>query len=178
MFRLNVDKEIELLFPQASLAPELFQLVDADRERLGLWMDWVDATRSVADVEAFIERSILGFAKQESMACFIQYKGALAGVASFGTLSRSLRKVEIGYWIAAEHEGKGIVQRSCERLIEYAFHDWGMEKVELRVAPENLKSRRVCERLGCQLEGEFSHAERLGERIVGHVVYALWKNGS
>ena len=141
MFKLEVDKEIDLVFLQASLAPDLFKLIDNDREHLSQWMSWVSSTLSVADAESFIERTILAFSKEESMACAVEYQGKLAGIAGFGMISKSLKKVEIGYWIAAHLEGRGIIHRVCEKLIDYAFNGLQIEKVEIRVATENGRSR-------------------------------------
>jgi ribosomal-protein-serine acetyltransferase len=49
----------------------------------------------------------------------------------------------------------------------------GMNRVEVRAGVENLRSRRVAERLGFSLEGVMRQAERLGDRFIDHAVYAI-----
>ena len=176
MFKLLVDEEINLVFLQSSLANELFALVDGNREYLGQWMPWVKSTKSVADTESFIELSVISFAKGESLVCAIEYKGKLGGVISYNEISESLRKVVLGYWISAHLQGKGIINRACQKLIEYAFTELEMEKVEIKVATKNLPSRNVCEKLSCTLEGEVSNSECLNGTIVTHAVYAIHAN--
>lgn len=176
MFKLEVDKEINLVFLQNSLATEIYALVDANREYLGQWMPWVKGTTSVTDVESFIERSVVGFSKGETLVCAIEYKGKLGGVISYNKMSKALKKVELGYWISSHLQGKGIINRACKKLIDYAFNELQMEKVEISVATKNLSSRNVCKKLGCSLEGEITNSENLNGSIVDHAVYAIHAN--
>jgi ribosomal-protein-serine acetyltransferase len=48
-----------------------------------------------------------------------------------------------------------------------------MNRVEVRAGVENLRSRRVAERLGFSLEGVMREAERVGGRFVDHAVYSI-----
>lgn len=176
MFKLEVDKEINLVFLQNSLAAELYALVDSNREYLGQWMPWVKGTTSVTDIESFIESSVVGFSKGKTLVCVIYYKGKLGGVISYNKISKALKKVELGYWISPHLQGIGIINRSCKKLIDYAFDELHMEKVEIRVATKNLPSRNVCEKLGCSLEGEVTNSENLNGSIVNHAVYAIHAN--
>ncbi|MDH5632150.1 MAG: GNAT family N-acetyltransferase [Gammaproteobacteria bacterium] len=173
MFRLEVDKEINLVFLQNSMAPELYALVESNRDYLHQWMPWVEGTTSVADIESFIERSVNGFAKEATLVCAIEYKGKLGGIISYNKISKTLKKVELGYWLAEALQGNGIIYRACKKLIDYAFHEMNMEKAEIRVVTGNLASRKVCEKLGGTLEGEISHSENLHGNIAGHAVYAI-----
>ena len=59
------------------------------------------------------------------------------------------------------------------KLIDIAFTDWDLDKIEIPVAVENRPSRAVCERLGMELEGVIRNAENLNGRIVDHARYAL-----
>ena len=176
LFKLEVDKEIDLLFLQSSLANELYALVDSNREHLGQWLPWVKGTTSVTDIESFIERSVVGFSKGETLVCVIEYKGKLGGVIGYNKISKALKKVELGYWISSHLQGKGIINRACKKLIDQAFNELHMEKVEIRVATKNLSSRNVCKKLGCSLEGEVTNSESLNGNIVSHAVYAIHAN--
>lgn len=176
MFRLNVDKEINLVFLQKSLAGELYTLVDNNREHLGKWLTWVRDTTSIQHIESFIERSIVGFSREETLVCAIEYKGEIGGIISYNKISKDLRKVDIGYWISSHLQGMGIVSRACQRLVDYAFDELELDKVEIKVATGNLRSRNVCEKLGFSLEGVISNAENLNGHLVSHAVYALHAN--
>ena len=175
MFTYRVDKEINLIFLQHSMADSLYELVDANREYLKEWMPWVANTNSPDDIKAFIERSINGFSKNESLVCGIEYQETLVGIISFNKISKELKKVVLGYWIAEQMQGRGIITRCCNSLIEYAFDEMEMQKVEIRSASDNTKSRSVCDRLGFTLEGVVSNSENINGRIVDHAVYGIHK---
>ena len=54
-----------------------------------------------------------------------------------------------------------------------------LNRVEIRAAPENRRSRAIPERLGFTEEGTLRQAERVGERYLDSAVYAMlaedWK---
>jgi len=173
MFRLAVDDELNLVFLEESLASTLFELIDANRAYLGKWLPWVRNTNSVADIQVFIKRSIEGFSEGRELVCAIEYQNSIAGIVSYNRINPELKKVEIGYWLSERMQGQGLMSRCCQRLIDKAFYQMGMDKVEIRVASENLPSRKLCERLGMTLEGIISNSEKLEQGIVDHAVYGL-----
>jgi ribosomal-protein-serine acetyltransferase len=65
------------------------------------------------------------------------------------------------------------MSQALETIIEYGFRDLKLNKIEIRVATENLKSRALPERFGFKEEGVIRDAEWLYDRYVDHVVYGL-----
>ncbi|WP_436925321.1 GNAT family N-acetyltransferase [Halosimplex amylolyticum] len=61
--------------------------------------------------------------------------------------------VEIGYWIAPDHQGNGYATAAAERLVEYCFAERRLHKVDARVLAFNDGSRRVLEKVGFESEG-------------------------
>lgn len=60
---------------------------------------------------------------------------------------------EVGYWIAPWARGRKAAQRAARLLSDWALADGGLARVEILVDPENIASRAVAERLGCDFEG-------------------------
>ena len=60
-------------------------------------------------------------------------------------------------------------------MINYAFTELSVEKVQISAAEENISSRSVCERLGMTLEGTLSNQEKVGESIYSHAIYGIWR---
>ena len=64
-------------------------------------------------------------------------------------------------------------------LLQYAFEDLQLNKVEIRAAVGNAKSRAIPERLGFTKEGTIREAEWLYDHYVDHVAYGMlaseWK---
>ena len=56
--------------------------------------------------------------------------------------------IELGYWLAASHTGRGLAARAAWALTRVAFASPDIERVEIRCDPRNVPSARVPERLG------------------------------
>lgn len=82
MFASRIDDDLELRLLEARHAEELFQVIDDCRADLRTWLGWVDAVRSVADIEAFIRATLQDLAASQGAAAGIWHDGRLAGVVS------------------------------------------------------------------------------------------------
>ena len=173
LFLKKVDEDIDLVFLEESLAKELFNLIDSDRKHLSKWLPWVPLTKSIKDSKKFIKSSIIAFAENRSMVCAIKYQENIVGVIGYNIINHSVKKVDIGYWIGSRYQGRGIITKSCNHLIQYAFNQLAMQKVQIAVATDNTPSRKVCERLGFKLEGIITNSENLHGKIVDHAIYGI-----
>lgn len=173
MFTKNVSQEIQLALVEPSFASHYYAIVKAQREDLGQWLAWPRHADSEAFFAAFIQKALHDYAEGKSMTCAILYRGSLVGNISYNSISHSLKKVEIGYWLSKEARGKGIVTACVRHLVDHAFDVLGMEKVQISAAVDNRPSRKVCERLGFELEGIITRNENLNGRVVDHAVYGL-----
>jgi RimJ/RimL family protein N-acetyltransferase len=59
--------------------------------------------------------------------------------------------VEIGYWLAVNHTGRGLATRAAEALTRVAFDVLRVERIEIRCDRGNVASVRIPERLGYRL---------------------------
>jgi ribosomal-protein-serine acetyltransferase len=62
------------------------------------------------------------------------------------------------------------------KLIDIAFNEHMLEKVQLAAAKDNLASRAVAERCGMTLEGILTNREKVGDRILDHAIYGIHKS--
>lgn len=181
MFTHRLDDDTELRLLEREQADELFALVDDNREYLRQWLPWVDDTKSVEDSAAFIEMTLEQFAEGNGFQAGVWYEGALGGVIGHHGVDRANLSTSLGYWLGASFQGKGLMTKSCRVLIEHAFGYWGLERVEIRCATENMKSRAIPERLGFELEGVLRRAEVLYGTHVDLAVYGMvaaeWNGG-
>lgn len=176
MFSLRIEKDLKLVLVQPSFASRYFEIVQSEREYLSQWLAWPPHADSEAFFLSFIQRSLHDYADDKSLVCAMFYEDELVGNISFNTINHDLKKVEIGYWLREKSKGKGIVTRSVSKLIEMAFSELNMQKVEISAAVDNAPSRNVCKRLGFNLEGIITCAENLNGRVVDHAVYGLSKH--
>ena len=83
--------------------------------------------------------------------------GTLLGEVSLGSVLRGpFQSCFIGYWIDAEHAGRGYIPEGVVLIIRYGFEELGLHRMEAAIVPRNDKSRRVADKLGLRDEGTAS----------------------
>ncbi len=175
MPEFKIDEETALRIFQEDHIEELAETVKQNLPHLGPWMIWAVGGYDVEHAASFIRRNLADSADGKLPTFGIFYRGKISGCIGFVKLDRENGLAEIGYWISAEHQGKGVVTRCCRALIEYSFNELGVKLVEIHSAASNLRSRAVPERLGFELKGQFKDAHHLPGRTDDLVVYSITK---
>lgn len=176
MFTFQVDSDLALVLVHERYAERYEMLAKENYEYLSQWLAWPPHCRSAQNFRNFIKGALKDYAEGKSMTCGILFHDELVGNVSFNDIDQDLKTVQVGYWIGQSYQGNGIITRVCQALINMAFTEMGMKKVQISAAVDNHPSRAVCERLGMTLEGVISRAENLNGRIVDHAVYGLLKS--
>ena len=172
MLRHDLPGGAHLRLLEEDDADELFALVDRNRAHLEPWMPWVPATRSREDSLAFIRLTRRQVGENDGLQTTIVIDGALAGMVGFHHVDWGNRATTIGYWLAADRQGRGTMTAAVRALVENALGAWGLHRVVIEAAVENTRSRAIPERLGFREEGVRRGAERHGDRYLDLVVYA------
>jgi ribosomal-protein-serine acetyltransferase len=173
MLSLKIDRQIELRVLQMRDAEFLFELIDENRDHLKEWLPWVYGSQSVEDTEEFIRRSLTRFSKNSSFVSGIWYDRELVGCIDLHEIDWFNRETSIGYWISATAQGQGIMTRSCQGLVDYAFGNLKLDRLEIHAAVTNHKSRAIPERLGFRREAIRRRALRVSHGWVDLVIYRL-----
>ncbi len=135
--------------------------------------------KTVEDSKAFIQSGLKAFANRSGLTTGILYNGELAGVIGFNSLDWKNSIGHIGYWLGAAYQGNGIMTRAVSGLIDYGIYPLALNRIEIRAAVDNWKSRAIPERLGFVQEGQIRQAELLYDYHADHAIYGLlaaeWK---
>lgn len=157
---------------EASDAPELQALVEANREHLSQWLPWAPA-QDLADCEKFIADTEAQLARNDGFQAAIAPNGPILGVVGFHSIDWTNRNTTIGYWLAESVQGRGIMATAVRALVDHAFDEWDLHRVEIHCAPGNHPSRAIPERLGFREEATLRETELAGGRYLDSVVYGL-----
>ncbi|MGF1718645.1 GNAT family N-acetyltransferase [Vibrio kyushuensis] len=171
MFTYTIDDQLKIALVQESFATSYANLVHDQIEYLSQWLAWPPFCQTEQDFRLFIQRSLHDYAEGKSMTCAIIFEGKIVGNCSFNNIDHCLKKVEVGYWLSRGEQGKGIITRVVLQLIDIAFNEMEMKKVQLSAATDNLASRAVAERVGMTLEGIITNQEKIGDRLLDHAIY-------
>lgn len=175
MFTLPIDSELKLKIYRQPDLDTLFEMVDRNREHLRPWMGWAD-DRDRGKVESFIKRGLDQVANNNGFQAGIWYRDQLAGSIGFHYWNFIDGTTELGYWLDQDMQGRGIMTRACAAMIDFAFDEIGLNRVEIHCVEENTKSRAVPERLGFTQEGIMRHSVYHLEKYQNMVIYGLLKS--
>ena len=78
---------------------------------------------------------------------------AVIGSAGIVGVDWEESRCEIGYFIAREHRGRGLMTRAVRLLCRWIFDELPIERVEIHAEPSNRASCRVAEAAGFTFEG-------------------------
>jgi ribosomal-protein-serine acetyltransferase len=179
MFQKAIRDGVYLQVLEERHAPEVFAVVDRERNYLREWLPWVDMSIEVEDTLNFIKTSLQQFAGNDGFSAGIWSGDEFIGGIGTHRIDWLYRRVEIGYWIAQKYQGRGIVTDACRAVIDHAFDEWKLNRVEIHCATGNAKSCAIPKRLGFQLEGLLREAQLLNGEYLDINVYGMlardWK---
>ena len=159
--RLLVDDDLILKEIQLNDADAIFEIIDNQRDYLREWLPFIDYTRHSGDTRAYILSLYDKPYDRRDLVFTIRYQDNVVGLMGLKGTDRDNHKTEIGYWLSSDKQGKGIVTKTCRKLVQYLFENMGINRIQIRVGIANEKSKKIPQRIGFTLEG----IERCGELL-------------
>jgi len=169
-FLLSTGHELRPL--EESDTDELYALIDANRERLVRWMVWAEGQTPERTLE-FIRGAREQMAADDGFQAAIVGDGRIVGVVGFHGVDWANRATSLGYWLAHGEEGRGTMTQAVRALVDHAFAQWRLNRIEIRADVENVRSRALAERLGFRHEGTLRQALRLIDGFHDDAVYGM-----
>ncbi|TSA16654.1 N-acetyltransferase [bacterium] len=173
MIKIQVEDGLYLKNLELGESEELLLLVDANRPYLREWLPWLDMACNIDEMIAYVDSALRQQASGAGFQAGIWLENQIVGIIGYHHLEWANRSSCIGYWLAEQFQQRGIMRKACRSLVEYAFDEWHLNRVEIRCAVGNTKSRAIPERLGFKSEGILREAEWLYDHYVDHVVYGM-----
>ncbi len=98
---------------------------------------------------------------------------ALIGAITLDTIRRGPSQAgTCGYWVGAAYARQGYMREALSAVVNYAFTDLDLSRVESACLPENEASRAVLEKCGFKYEGVAQSYLQINGRWRNHVLYA------
>lgn len=144
---IKIDDILSLQFLEEVHAEELYDLIDQNRTHLREWLPWVDSMAGVESTSSYILHCKKQFEEGTDFGFCIMYEDKMAGRIGIHHINRQNRIGEIGYWLADGLQGKGIVTNCCQTLIHFGFTELDLNRIVIKCAVGNDKSRAIAERL-------------------------------
>lgn len=178
MLTYTIDEDVSLCLFTTDDVQALHDVTMASKPYLKEWLGWLDYTTKVEHTAQYIQGTHQALLEQGGypQTFAIIYKGEIAGTIGFNTLSKAQKIGVIGYWLGETFQQKGIMSKAFHAMIAYGFTGLNLNRIEVRVAVGNVKSRALPEKFGFIREGQIRDAEWLYDHYVDHIVYSMLKN--
>ncbi len=172
--KINENLTLELTAEKHTAA--LYNAVDRNREHLSQFLPWVGNMQSVADFQNYIHNCELLYQQGKEVSFVILSNEDAVGRIGLHYIDRVNKNAAIGYWLTKNAEGKGIITKSCEAVINYGFHELDLERIEIKAAVENLRSRAIPQKFHFTKEGILRKAEFVNNHFLDIVLYSMLKD--
>ncbi|MGB5132138.1 MAG: GNAT family N-acetyltransferase [Steroidobacteraceae bacterium] len=103
------------------------------------------------------------------------------GTCTLFAINEAQGRAELGYALGQEYWGCGYMKEALTALVDFAFGELGMRRLEADIDPRNAGSLRAVERLGFRREGVLRERWKVNGELQDSVVLGLlsheWRPG-
>jgi ribosomal-protein-serine acetyltransferase len=172
---INIDENIKIELINENHSQPIFDIVDQNRIHLRQWLPFVDRMQTVEFAENFVKGTMQRNKDGNEFAFVIIENDKVIGRIGVYKIDGQNKIGEIGYWLAENLQGKGIITKSCKALIDFCFSDLQLNRIEIKCGTENFKSKTIPEKLNFTKEGVIREGELLYDKFIDLNLYSLLK---
>jgi ribosomal-protein-serine acetyltransferase len=169
----ETNREFSLRPVRLSDASEIFALVDESRDSLREFLGWLDHNKTIQDTENFLKLCETQMNEKITFTFSIIKNGSITGLISYHPIDWRNKAAAIGYWISIRYRKQGLAKWATCRVLEHAFKELLLNRIEIRCAIQNIASQKIPESLKFKYEGIKRDAEWLYDRFIDNKIYSL-----
>jgi ribosomal-protein-alanine N-acetyltransferase len=83
------------------------------------------------------------------------------------------KNAEMGYWLAEDYWGMGIITEAIKQTIEYGFRTFDINRIFARPYSTNMASQRALEKAGMRLEARFEKSLFKNGEFLDEFIYSI-----
>jgi ribosomal-protein-alanine N-acetyltransferase len=131
----------------------------------------------ISEANTFIANVRKGYETGDFLQLGVEHASdnTLMGTCTLFAFNQQCRRAEIGYALGRPFWGQGYMHEALIRLVQYAFDDLGLNRLEADIDPRNTASAKTLERLGFLKEGHLRERWIVGEEVSDSDLYGLLK---
>ncbi|HDR8159092.1 MULTISPECIES: GNAT family N-acetyltransferase [Bacillus cereus group] len=152
----------------------LFTIVEGNKE---IWMYLISTMDSYQDMEQYVQVALKGFEEGTDLPFVVvdQKTNEIVGSTRLYSISNDNKTVELGQTWYHPSVHRTSINTECKyMLLQYAFEELQMLRVQIKTDLRNEKAQRAIERLGAVKEGVLRNERKLPHGYIRDaVVYSI-----
>lgn len=176
-YRIVTDR-LELRCWHPSNAAELLDVITKSKPALEVFLPWARLEPTTVEQKVELLRMFRGrfdLGQDFAYGVFLRATGEIVG--GNGLMPRiGPAGLEIGYWTATAHAGKGYCTEGSAALAHHALVTLGVDRVEIHCEPQNGPSNAIPKKLGFEREGTLRRRYPFGDNdLRDTVIWSLFR---
>ncbi|SCG52120.1 [SSU ribosomal protein S5P]-alanine acetyltransferase [Micromonospora inositola] len=162
-------------------APALAELLRVNREFLAPWEpvrseDYFTADGQHAVIQADLQQHEQG---SKLPHVILDDSGRVIGRITLNGIVRGpFQSCAMGYWVSASHNGRGFATKAVREIVQVAFEQLGLHRVQAETLLHNAGSQRVLKRNGFVRFGMAPEYLNIAGRWQDHAMYQVVKTSA
>ena len=127
-------------------------------ELLSQWMPWAKERPTPEQSEIFVRQAAANWILKKDeepylpLFMFDKITNDFVGATGYHHYDWDIPSIETGYWIRTSCMGQGFMTEAVHALTQFAFLQLKVKRIVITCDPDNIRSRKIPERLGYKLE--------------------------
>lgn len=165
-----------IIIREPSLSDE-HEFLSVMQKSKSLHYPWVQAPQTKQEFEAYIQRSELSTHKCYLVIC----KDKIVGVYNISEIVRGFfQNAYLGFYATIEGVGQGYMRSGLELVLEKAFTEIALHRLEANIQPKNERSIKLIKSMGFRREGYSPKYLKVNDEWQDHERWAMttedWEN--
>lgn len=160
-----IDIPVPIITPRLILRPPqigdgeiLHAAIKESFDVLTQWMPWAKEMPTLKESEVVVRQSAANWILRKNeepylpLFMFDKTTHDFVGATGYHHYDWDVPCIEIGYWIRTSYMGQGLMTEAVQALTQFAFLQLKVKRITITCDPDNIRSRKIPERLGYGLE--------------------------
>lgn len=161
-------------------APELLQLMIANRRFLEPWEPArEDDFYTLRSQHELVQRQLEAHTDRSELPLVVlDLEGEIAGIMRLsGIIRGAFQSANLGYWVSADRNGRGLATAAVAEVIDLAFGELRLHRIQAGTLLHNSASQRVLEKNGFRSFGMAPKYLQISGRWQDHILYQRLSDG-
>ena len=153
-------------------------------DKLHEFMDWANTKPSLKETGTYIQQALDNWILKKNdepylpLFMFDKVSGVFIGATGYHHYVWTVPYLETGYWIRSSHLGRRLMTEAINALTQYAFKQLAVKRIAITCDVDNIRSKKIPERLHYTLEGVLKYHRRkpISGELSNTLVYAKYSH--